>query len=349
MIGDPGWKLANSIAYALRDPVLLTIAVAAVLMLAGLAVTLYSRERRRHLLTKEALTRLREQFSEVQALARIGMWEYDIETDAISWSDETFNIFGLRPGGGEPDFADVLLSIHPDDSPVLDRAIQRAIFEKEVYRLDLRIYTPEHALRHIHAQGTPVLDGAGQVRKIVGTILDISERMVYEQRLAQDATHDPLTGLANRRHFLSQLKHEIEIAQRNKTPLALCMSDLDHFKGVNDAYGHASGDRLLVDYASIISKEIRQSDLGARLGGDEFCIVFQLASADQARVSVERIRSSLEARVFTAVDGRHFRATATFGLADWTPGMGDAELMDAADRALYGAKRQGRNRSVVGN
>jgi PAS domain-containing protein len=104
-----------------------------------------------------------ERSVEIQRLARIGTWEYDMVTEQIRWSDETFHIFGRTPGSQEPDFADILLAIHPEDSPVFDNAIERAINDGESYYLDMRIRLPEGTQKDIQAQGSPVRDTHGRL------------------------------------------------------------------------------------------------------------------------------------------------------------------------------------------
>jgi diguanylate cyclase (GGDEF)-like protein/PAS domain S-box-containing protein len=307
----------------------------------------FLRERRRHVRTEEALREVRHSLRETQELARIGAWEYNIRTDRIRWSEETFHIFGLPSGQQEPDFADVLRGVHPADLPVFDRAVQRAVTAQEAYRLDLRILTAEGKLKYIHARGTPIVGRNGEVERIIGTVLDITERKEVEQQLARLASHDPLTGLPNRRQVIEQLQREVAIARRHESPLTVCICDLDQFKSINDTFGHLSGDQLLIDFARMLSEGTRSGDMVARLGGDEFCFVLPRTSPSQARVCTERIRTNLERTLFTAPDGREFRATASFGMADLEPGVDYVGLLQAADEALYQAKRSGRNRSVL--
>ena len=282
------------------------------------------------------------QLREIEALARIGNWEFDLTNDQIRWSEETFRIFGIEPGAQEPDFADILLSIHPEDAPAFDRAIQRAVTLGESYRLDLRIRCPDGRQKHIHAQGSPVCDQRNEVARIIGTVLDITERKYAEQKLFQEATFDALTGLPNRRTLDAGLEDAIGAARRAKTPLSVCLSDVDKFKGVNDTYGHAAGDEILIAFGRLLREGTRANDLPGRLGGDEFCIVFPGSTAAQATICVERIRERLFQLKFYA-GTRDYGVTATFGVAELTDGMTVKDLLEAADRSLYRAKEHGRN------
>jgi diguanylate cyclase (GGDEF)-like protein/PAS domain S-box-containing protein len=282
------------------------------------------------------------QLKEIQALARIGNWEFDLVNDQIRWSEETFHIFGLEPGAHEPDFADILLSIHPEDAPRFDRAIQRAVTEAESYRLDLRIHCADGKEKHIHAQGSPVCDDKREVVRIIGTVLDITERKYAEEKLFQDATYDALTGLVNRRTVCTALDNAIDTARREKTALSVCLSDVDKFKGINDTYGHAAGDSILIAFGRLLKEGTRSNDIPGRLGGDEFCIVFPKSTAAQAAICIERIRLRLHQKAFEA-GSREFAVSATFGIAEWEERMDANELLEAADRALYRAKANGRN------
>jgi diguanylate cyclase (GGDEF)-like protein/PAS domain S-box-containing protein len=289
---------------------------------------------------------------ELQELARIGTWEFDLLHDQIRWSAETFRIFGLPAGSQELDFADLLLAIDPEDRSEFDRAIQMAITEGQAYKLDLRIYTPEGTQKFIHAQGSAVYDDPGKATRLIGTILDITERKREENQLATAATHDPLTGLSNRRHGSAELEQSIRDARETATPLAVCLCDIDRFKQINDTHGHSAGDGVLHAVAQCLAAGIRRGDLAIRWGGDEFCLLFPGASAANAAVSVERIRQSLESLTFSASDGSEYGVTGTFGVAGLVSGMSSEALLEAADRALYCAKQQGRNRigdvSVIG-
>src|SRR3954453_17295649 len=238
------------------------------------ALSALRKERRLRKALEQRLADSVRQLAETEALARIGNWEFDLTNDRIRWSEETFRIFGIETGAQEPDFADILLSIHPDDAPVFDHAIQRAVVAGESYRLDLRIRCPNGQQKYIHAQGSPVCDENQEVTRIIGTVLDITERKDAEQKLFQDATYDALTGLVNRRTLHTKLEAAIQVAKQANLPLAVCLSDVDKFKAVNDTYGHAAGDEILIAFAQLLRDGTRESDIPGRLGGDEFCIVF---------------------------------------------------------------------------
>jgi diguanylate cyclase (GGDEF)-like protein len=169
------------------------------------------------------------------------------------------------------------------------------------------------------------------------------EKMIYV---------DLLTGVFTRRFFEEQILRELERANREGSPLALVMVDLDNFKEVNDRFGHPAGDAALARVAEILRDHVRRIDLVTRYGGEEFAILLPGASREQARVICERLRSLVEKAPVPEARGEPFRLTTSIGVAlhpeSVTPGADAAserkELLDRADQALYEAKRSGKNR-----
>jgi diguanylate cyclase (GGDEF)-like protein len=169
------------------------------------------------------------------------------------------------------------------------------------------------------------------------------------KELMRLASTDPLTGLPNKRSLESALKRDLARADRDKTWLSLVMVDVDHFKKVNDQYGHAVGDQVLQAVAQALSRHLRAGDLAGRYGGEEFVLILPGSNIIGARIAAERIRKALEAMVVQTEQGP-LSVTASFGGAS-VCGPGCAGVRDAlfgqADSALYEAKRAGRNRVVV--
>jgi diguanylate cyclase (GGDEF)-like protein len=158
----------------------------------------------------------------------------------------------------------------------------------------------------------------------------------------QQALVDGLTGLSNRRAGERALEKELARAQRFGGSLALVLCDLDNFKSVNDRYGHLTGDDVLRELASVFAETVRTVDVAARWGGEEFALVLPGTDAEGGAQLAERAREALEARTLLTPDGEPLRITASFGVAAF-PTHGE-RLVEAADAALYRAKRSGKNR-----
>jgi len=177
-------------------------------------------------------------------------------------------------------------------------------------------------------------------------VRDITERRRHEQNLEQLAATDVLTGLANRRAFMARLEAELALASQGGPPGMLMMLDLDHFKRVNDTYGHPAGDRVLVHLAQILrGHALRHGDLAGRLGGEEFAVLLPRTTAQEGAAVAERLRLELERSLIDSGEGRTIAITLSAGLAPLA-GTCDQTLAQA-DAALYRAKNSGRNRVVV--
>jgi len=160
----------------------------------------------------------------------------------------------------------------------------------------------------------------------------------------REARIDPLTGLNNRRAFLERSERDVQRAGRYRTPIALIMLDLDHFKAINDTHGHPVGDRVLVELAAVLLKSMREVDIVGRLGGEEFAILMPDTNAEAAVQAAERLSHAVGAMALD-VDGQTIACTASFGISAMEVGDGSIhDLLLRADRALYLAKQRGRNR-----
>jgi diguanylate cyclase (GGDEF)-like protein/PAS domain S-box-containing protein len=186
---------------------------------------------------------------------------------------------------------------------------------------------------------------------IISLIMDISERtraeravQVLQEELREQATHDGLTGLYNR-HFLDEsFGRELLLATRGGHPISVIMGDLDHFKAVNDRHGHLVGDAVLRVFGTLLTNNARASDIVCRYGGEEFLLILPGMTAEGAVQRAEQLRQTMAATpVSNGVSA--ITVTASFGVATFpTDGRTTDELIAAADKALYSAKAQGRNR-----
>jgi diguanylate cyclase (GGDEF)-like protein len=164
-------------------------------------------------------------------------------------------------------------------------------------------------------------------------------------KLTDMAVHDELTGLYNRRYLLDMLRREKARADRSGGTFCVCVLDIDHFKRINDTYGHGQGDIVLRSFARLAAQDLRAVDLLGRWGGEEFLLLLPETSSDLAEKCPQRIQTELADTSFDGLES-DFRITVSAGIAQYCRGMGIDELIDQADRAMYAAKHAGRNRIV---
>ncbi len=196
----------------------------------------------------------------------------------------------------------------------------------------------------IHEHAAPIRDSRGEVMGIVFILRDITQERAFATQLHHQATHDALTGLANRREFERQLRLAIDDRQRTGNDHALLYLDLDQFKVINDTCGHAAGDELICQVSSAVRQRLRSGDLLARLGGDEFGVLLAHCAPPAALSLAESIRRRISEQRFLW-KGKIFAVNASIGvlsLAESLPTVDDA--LSAADQACYLAKDNGRNR-----
>jgi len=192
-------------------------------------------------------------------------------------------------------------------------------------------------------------------KKLDGTVItfrDITEQKKYlksletiNKLLEKQAKTDALTGIYNRMKFDEILAKEIQRTKRNKFPLSLIMCDIDHFKQINDRYGHQSGDRVLKRLTRLITGNIRSIDFFARWGGEEFVILSPGTETGGAAVLAEKIRRKVEVYNFEEPEN----LTLSFGVASFKPGDSAGKLINRADEAMYRAKKNGRNQVQISN
>jgi diguanylate cyclase (GGDEF)-like protein len=171
--------------------------------------------------------------------------------------------------------------------------------------------------------------------------------LALRESLRVQSLRDPLTGLYNRRYLEESLPREIERCERRGRPLSVLMLDVDHFKRFNDEHGHGAGDALLTRIGEVLAAVTRGEDIACRYGGEEFTIVMPEANTEQAAARAEQIREAIADATISYMRRELGPVTISIGISELRPGMDSREtLMAGADRALYAAKAQGRNRVV---
>ncbi len=189
-----------------------------------------------------------------------------------------------------------------------------------------------------------------QIDEYEAILTDIAKHLalvVKTPSLHDRAIIDGLTGLFTRRHFDIRVDDMFRLARRYATPFSLILLDVDHFKEMNDAHGHQTGDLVLRQTAGIVTSGIRDCDSAFRYGGEEFAVLLPETTADHAHTIAERLRKAVEKNKVTTEAGREVSVTISLGVGEYNPGLANyGELVALADRALYAAKQGGRNRTV---
>jgi diguanylate cyclase (GGDEF)-like protein/PAS domain S-box-containing protein len=257
-------------------------------------------------------------------------------------SPSVTRVLGYAPGALNGTALTELL--HPDDVPRVTTLLRDIGGQPGVPApIEWRIRHQDGWWMFVEAVWTNLMHEP-TVRGVVVNTRDISERKSLEARLKHQASHDPLTGLANRALFLDRVAHALEMSSRyNRQPVAVLFLDIDNFKGYNDRFGHVPADRLLAAVARRLLLVVRASDTVARLGGDEFAMLVEDASEATAPVAAaERIGVVL--REPFAIEQREVIVTASVGVAFASPELSPADLLRNADVAMYQAKSAGKGR-----
>ncbi|NLT55881.1 MAG: EAL domain-containing protein [Actinomycetales bacterium] len=281
--------------------------------------------------------------------ANDGLWDWDLTEDAVYYSTRWKALLGYTEDevGATPD--EWLKRIHPDDRSAVDRALADHFAGRTAtIELEHQLRCADGGYRWMLTQGRSVLDEAGQVRRVVGSMTDITVRKRLEERLRHDASYDVLTGLPNRAFFLERLGQAISRSRRYPGyTFAVVFLDLDSFKVVNDSLGHQIGDELLVQVAKRLTTEVRGSDTVCRFGGDEFIILFEdVRDPLELPGAVERLLSLVAVPLLLAGTVRSISSSA--GIAIGTGNYRTAEdCVRDADTAMYRAKALGPGRVVV--
>ena len=406
---------------------------------------------------------------EAQHLSRIGSWERGVDDDLLIWSDEMFEIFELELKSIAPTYKVFMNYVHYDDREELNNTIQNAIKNKSDYSLTYRVLIRGNLQKVIYEKGKLEYDDIGNVKRLIGTAQDITQRYktskelefqakllnsvtdsifvhdldgnfiyvneaayttrgytkeemlqmrveeldyhdeksgseIYEEnminvkaqlskqqkavvevshkvkdgktipieitcKLIQDkgkgyiisiardiselkimnenlqkmAITDNLTGIYNRHKFEEIIKIEMERSYRFDSPLSLIMVDIDHFKRVNDTYGHDEGDNVIKNIVDIISENIRHLDIFVRWGGEEFIVLCPQTESNGAAVLAEKLRGTVESKKIDVIGN----ITCSFGVTSYIKDEGKSAFIKRLDGALYRAKDEGRNRVIT--
>ena len=294
------------------------------------------------------------------------------QTGRMAFVSSAFEtIFGVTPESLHDRPLRLFELVVPEDQERFKEA--NALQFERRYDVEYRIRRPDGAVRWIRSRASPIRDAEGRIIKLVGVSEDITERKAAENRIRelnrrlermyrreQELSRtDPLTGLGNRTRYEEAVDRLLKRSRREASkagqarPLALILIDVDHFKQINDAHGHATGDLCLQRVAEVLQACVREVDVSTRPGGDEFAVLLPNTSLNEAARVAARICDELGAQELTPTgsddDAVRVTLSGSFGVAA-TDGLGDetpAALYERADAALYQAKGLGRGRVEV--
>jgi len=233
-----------------------------------------------------------------------------------------------------------------ETDPNSTRLIREALAEKQPVRTIIKNYSKYGESYWLDINIVPLKDDSGWTTHFAAIERDVTQEVERERLLSERASTDFLTGAYNRRTFLDRAGHEISRAKRYGEQLAVAILDLDHFKAINDTYGHPAGDAVLQAFTEMCNSILRGSDIFARIGGEEFAVLMPSTPPDAACATMERVRRDLAASPIHW-DGLSIQASASIGLATYLPfDESIGPILQRADAALYQAKSDGRNRVV---
>ncbi len=306
-------------------------------------VTIYTdvTERRR---AEETVRHVRDQLAEAIEFSPTFAWETDAQGRFTFLQGEE-KLLGYKPEHLLGQARDRFLADEGETSQ--NAQVIKAEAERQPFRAaTVAFLRQDGGVAWLSSSGKPLLDAVGNFQGYRGVDVDITELTAIRQKLEQLALHDALTGLANRHKFLERF--ELELARRGRTGrgVAVFMVDVDHFKRVNDTWGHLAGDACLKAIAATLESGVRRTDLVARFGGEEFVVLLTDLDRGDVRVVAEKLRRRIEATPIVALASEPpLRITASVGAVALgaSEECGLSALLDRADQAVYAAKAAGRN------
>ena len=272
-----------------------------------------------------------------------GIWDWDIKTDKLFLSKRWKDIVGYADNELENSIGVFESLIHPDDKERVEKYIQIYLQgEFRHYSIEFRMKHKNGSYRWILGRGEALYDKNGKPYRMAGSHTDITERKKMEKTLESLAATDELTGLWNRRYFFNIGEKECKRALRYKAKLSILMIDIDHFKEINDTFGHAAGDTVLKGVADIFIHGLRDVDFAARIGGEEFVILMPNTDIAGGMIVAERLRKNIEMLNFNHED-ETIKITISLGVAECLENDTIDNMLKKSDKALYEAKNSGRN------
>ena len=301
------------------------------------------REQEGHQQNLERLVRERTaDLLRAQRVAHIGSWRLDLKTQALSWSPETYRLFGI-PDSKPLILDDFIQRIHPEDRERVLQAWGKAL-EGHTYDIEHRIVT-ESATVWVRERAEFEFDAQSKAVLAIGTVQDITAEKNHQKQIEFITSHDPLTGLPNRPMFLELLRPIMAAAVTHNTQLAVAYIDLDGFAPINAQHGRELGNRIVIEIGKRIVHAVREPHHVARIGGDEFAVILATPrQCDTYLIPIQRILHAIAKPL--EIEQHVFQLTASIGIALYPQStrIEAEQLLRQADQAMYLAKLAGKNR-----
>ncbi|MGY6588759.1 MAG: sensor domain-containing diguanylate cyclase [Wenzhouxiangella sp.] len=298
--------------------------------------------------TREALAESEARLNLALEGADLGLWHWDIDEHRFEFSARAASLLGYRPDQVAYTLRSIIDLAHPDDRGLLIDAMsqhldgQQKAFE---HRLRMRRSRGTYCWMLVKGRVTKRDERTGKPLRVSGTMMDVTRWKALERRLTMLATTDKLTGLLNRRSGAAVLDATIENSRKDGQALSLVLFDIDHFKALNDQFGHEAGDRALEQLGRVLKQSLRSSDRAIRWGGEEFVLVLPSTPAHGASAQARRLFQQIESMPPVAAGAPPL--TASMGVVTWHPGEDAQTLVKRADRLMYDAKQAGRARIMT--
>jgi diguanylate cyclase (GGDEF)-like protein/PAS domain S-box-containing protein len=296
------------------------------------------------------LVSLAERLSLATAVAKVGVWAWEIATDVHTWDATMYAMYGFLPTD-LINYQKWSSSVYPEDLPEVAAALQAAITEQNDQTAEFRISAADGTMKYLSSAHRAVVDQTGTVSRIIGVNVDVTERRLADEELRHNqsimthlAEHDFLTDLPNQMVLRDRIEQAIKMAARKQTKVAVMFLDLNGFKHINDSLGHLAGDELLKSTARRLEEAVRASDTLCRFGGDEFIVLLpEVHDPEATTAAATRLLDAVAA--IHNIKQHELQVTACIGISVYPDDGDDGDtLIKNADVAMYQAKSRGGSR-----
>ncbi|NDV20778.1 diguanylate cyclase [Pseudodesulfovibrio sp. JC047] len=296
---------------------------------------------------EEALRVIADRLALATKAGNIGIWEWDLATDDLNWDPKMKDLYKVSPDEFHGVYETWRSRVHPDDLIQAEQQLASCIEKRGQIEFEFRIIHPDKSVHVMQSAGLVQTDENDAPLRMIGVNRDITDQRHMEKELRRLASTDPLTGAYNRRYFMKRLTDEFQRCKRYRTTMVLLSLDIDHFKNINDSFGHPAGDDVLKSLVARCKDILRTTDVFGRIGGEEFLAAVTQTGIIAGEKTAERLRKRIEQeRVET--HGAIITYTVSIGITEIRDDDESIEnLLKRADDALYKAKNSGRNQYKI--